>query len=175
MSDRQCVTIWTDGACLGNPGPGGYAVVLLLGPRRVELSAGFRQTTNNRMELLAAIEALRAVPAPARVTLHSDSRYVVDNLTRGSARRWRGNRWLRHDEAVPNADLWEALLGLCEAHEVTFVWVRGHAGDAENERCDRLSVQAARGADLGVDEGYENRAGLAAALAPRTLFDLGPP
>lgn len=173
MSDLQQVTIWTDGSCLGNPGPGGFAAVLLQGPRRLELSGGFRLTTNNRMELLAAVEALRALTARSRVTLHSDSRYVVEAVTKGNARRWRGNRWLRHDEPVPNADLWRALLELCDEHDVTFVWLRGHAGDAENERCDRLSVEAARGTDLPADEGYENRAELAAALAPRTLFDLG--
>jgi ribonuclease HI len=173
MSDRQEATIWTDGACAGNPGPGGYAAVLLCGEKRVEVSGGRRLTTNNRMELLALIEGLRALAALCRVTAYSDSRYVVDALNNGSARRWRMNRWLRHDEPVPNADLWGELLALCDRHDVTLLWVRGHGGTALNELCDRLAVLASQRADLPADEGYENRTELAAALAPRTLFDIG--
>jgi ribonuclease HI len=172
MSERPEVTIWTDGACQGNPGAGGYAAVLLPGGKRVEVSGGRRLTTNNRMELLALLEGLRALPGPSRVTAYSDSRYVVDALTKGSARRWRTNRWLRYDEPVPNADLWGELLALCDRHEVTLLWVRGHGGTLENERCDGLAVAASQRGDLPADDGYENREELAAALAPRSLFDV---
>ncbi len=149
------VEIHTDGACLGNPGPGGYGVVLRYGANRKELSGGFRLTTNNRMELLAVIKALEALPQPCRVTLHSDSRYVVDAMTKGWAQRWRANGWQRNKrEKAVNPDLWEALLDLCAKHEVQFRWVRGHAGDKENECCDRLAVEAARQPGLPDDPGY---------------------
>ncbi|MBU0494583.1 MAG: ribonuclease HI [Chloroflexi bacterium] len=160
------VVIYTDGACLGNPGPGGYGVVLLhgdgRGDRRKELSGGYRRTTNNRMELLAAIVGLQALNAPCAVTLHTDSRYLVDAVTKGWAKRWRANDWMRNKrEPALNPDLWTQLLDLCAAprgHEVRFVWVRGHAGDPENERCDELAQQAARGRNLPADEGYERSA-----------------
>ena len=150
------VTIYTDGGCLGNPGPGGYGVVLIYGTIRKELSGGFRRTTNNRMELMAAIRGLEALKLPCRVTLHSDSEYVVNAMEKGWARRWRDNGWRRNKkEKAINPDLWERLLGLCEIHQVRFQWVRGHAGTPENERCDRLAQDAARGKHLAVDEAYE--------------------
>jgi ribonuclease HI len=150
------VTIYTDGACLGNPGPGGYGVVLLHQGRRQELSGGFRRTTNNRMELMGAIVGLRAVGEPSAVTLYTDSRYVADGITKGWAARWRADGWMRtRTEAAVNPDLWAALLDLCARHRVTFVWVRGHAGNRENERCDALSVRAAQGRNLPADPGYE--------------------
>ena len=156
MSGLKHVTIYTDGACLGNPGPGGYGVVLLYNGHRRELSGGFRLTTNNRMEMMAAIVGLEALKTRCRVTLSSDSQYLVDAITLGWAQRWRANGWLRNkkDRAV-NPDLWERLLDLCDQHEVTFRWVRGHAGNRENERCDRLATQAARQKDLPADTGYE--------------------
>ncbi len=149
------VTIYTDGACTGNPGPGGYGVVLIYGDVRKELSGGFRLTTNNRMELMGAIAGLSALKFPCQVTLYSDSKYVVDAMTQGWARRWRANDWKRNktDKAI-NPDLWAQLLDLCDQHQVTFHWVRGHAGDPENERCDRLAVEAAQRDDLPPDPGY---------------------
>jgi len=156
-TERKHVDIYTDGACTGNPGPGGYGVILAYGDVRKELSGGYRRTTNNRMEIMAAITGLQALKYPCTVTLYSDSQYLVNSISKGWAKRWRANGWMRNkDEAAVNPDLWEILLGLCEKHDVTFSWVRGHAGHAENERCDRLSVAAAGDKDLPADEGYEN-------------------
>lgn len=158
LSELKQVTIYTDGAAEPNPGPGGYGVVLICGPHRKELRGGFARTTNNRMEILAAIKGLEALKTPCQVRLHSDSRYLVDAMTLGWARRWRANHWKRnrHDKAI-NPDLWERLLLLCETHEVQFVWVKGHAGHRENERCDQLAVQAAQQADSPPDEGYKGQ------------------
>ena len=150
------VTIYTDGACIGNPGPGGYGAVLIHGGARKELSGGFRLTTNNRMEMLAAIVGLAALKEPCEVTLYSDSRYVVDAMEKGWAERWRANGWRRNKkEYAVNPDLWERLLDLTGKHNVAFKWVRGHAGNRENERADRLAAEAAKGARLAVDEVYE--------------------
>jgi ribonuclease HI len=155
MDEVKEVIIYTDGACLGNPGPGGYGAVLLHGPHRKEVSGGYSRTTNNRMEIMAAIAALESLTQPCRVTLHSDSQYVVNAITQGWARRWKSNGWKRNrQEPAINPDLWDRLLGLCDQHQVEFRWLRGHAGNAENERCDRLAVAAARQADLPVDPGY---------------------
>jgi ribonuclease HI len=149
------VHIYTDGACLGNPGPGGYGVVLLYNQHRKDLSGGFRRTTNNRMEIMAAIAGLRALTGRCAVTLYSDSQYLVNAIMQGWAKRWRANGWMRNKrEQALNADLWEQLLDLCARHEVEFVWVRGHAGHPENEYCDRLSVEAAKGNNLPPDVGY---------------------
>ncbi len=149
------VTIYTDGACLGNPGPGGYGVVLLHGEHRKELCGGFARTTNNRMELLACIRGLEALKYPCDVSLYSDSRYVVDGISKGWAARWRRNNWMRtRTEQALNADLWQRLLELTERHKVRFHWVRGHAGNTENEVCDRLATTAARGGNLQEDEGF---------------------
>ena len=149
------VTIYTDGACLGNPGPGGYCAILLYRDHRRELSGGYRQTTNNRMELMAAIIGLEALKEKCQVTLHSDSEYLVNAMSKGWAWRWRENRWRRNKrEKVLNPDLWERLLQLCEQHEVRFNWVKGHAGTPENARCDELAMQAAQQPDLPDDEGY---------------------
>jgi ribonuclease HI len=151
----KAVTIWTDGACTGNPGPGGYGVVLLYGEKRREISAGYRRTTNNRMEIMAVIAGLEALRYRCAVTVYTDSQYVANSITRGWARGWRAKAWVRDGKPVPNADLWKRMLELCAQHEVKFEWVKGHAGTAENERCDRLSVEAARGKDLPADTGYE--------------------
>jgi len=149
------VKIYTDGACLGNPGPGGYGAVLLHGTLRKELSGGFRLTTNNRMELMGAIVSLQSLKTACDVTLFTDSQYVVNAMSKGWARRWRQQGWMRNKkEKAVNPDLWELLLKLCERHRVTFVWVRGHAGDLENERCDELSKEAATGRNLPPDKGY---------------------
>ncbi|MDI9611957.1 MAG: ribonuclease HI [Acidobacteriota bacterium] len=150
------VEIFTDGACRRNPGPGGYGVVLVHDSGRREISAGFRLTTNNRMEILAAIAGLEALKEPCRVRLYSDSQYLVNAIEKGWAARWRANGWMRNRrEPAVNPDLWERLLELCRMHQVQFLWVRGHAGHPENERCDRLATAAADGTDLAVDEAYE--------------------
>jgi ribonuclease HI len=150
------VTIYTDGGCSPNPGPGGYGVVLLYEKHRREFSGGYRRTTNNRMELLAAIHGLEALKEPCQVRVFSDSQYVVNGIMKGWARRWKANGWRRNREGfAENRDLWERLLKLCETHRVRFEWLRGHAGHKENECCDRLAGRAARFPDLPVDTGYE--------------------
>ena len=144
MADNP-LTIYTDGACLGNPGPGGYAAVILDGQNRHEISGGFRLTTNNRMELLAAIKALQSLKKPGRVELYSDSQYLVRNYNEGSVKRWKAKGWMRdRKNPAKNKDLWKEILRLTEVHDITFHWVEGHAGDKENERCDFLSAAAAR-------------------------------
>ena len=134
------VTIYTDGACSGNPGPGGYGAVLLHKSHRKELSGGEPQTTNNRMEIMGAIVGLEALKEPCEVDLYSDSKYLVDAIAQGWAARWQANNWMRNkkDPAL-NPDLWERLLQLLEKHTVCFHWVKGHAGNPENERCDELA------------------------------------
>ena len=157
MESKKHVVIYTDGACTGNPGPGGYGVVLIYGEHRRELSGGYRLTTNNRMELLGPIRGLEVLNQSCKVTLHSDSQYVVEGIGKGWAKRWRENGWMRNKrERAVNPDLWGRLLELCDTHEIEFRWVRGHAGDPENERCDHLAVQASRGKELLTDEGYES-------------------
>ncbi len=150
------VTIYTDGACIGNPGPGGYGAVILFGQYRKEISGGYRQTTNNRMEILAAIRALEALNEPCEVVLHSDSEYVVNAMKKGWAKQWQAQGWKRGKQGrAANPDLWERLLNLTATHRVTFKWVPGHRGITENERCDELANQAARGEKLCIDVGYE--------------------
>ena len=156
MPDRRYVAVYTDGACIGNPGPGGYGAVLIYRGGRRELSGGFRLTTNNRMEMLGAIVALEALKESCRVTIHTDSEYLANAVEKGWARRWRANGWRRNKkEKALNPDLWERLITLCDGHEVEFKWIRGHAGDIENERCDTLANQAAQLSTLIIDEGYE--------------------
>lgn len=146
------ITIYTDGACSGNPGPGGYGVILVCNGTVKELSGGFRKTTNNRMELLGAITGLEALKEKCVVTLITDSRYVVDGIEKGWAKKWRANNWMRTSkDPAMNADLWQRLLDAVEKHMVTFKWVRGHNGHPQNERCDVLAVAAAGGKDLPED------------------------
>lgn len=153
---KQPVTIYSDGACLGNPGPGGYGTVLLAGKHRKELSAGFRRTTNNRMELLGAIAGLEALKRPCAVTLWSDSQYVVHAMTKGWLEGWQQKGWrTAGKKPVKNRDLWLRLLQVLGEHDLEWRWVRGHTGDVENERCDQLAVAAASGGDLATDEGFE--------------------
>ena len=135
------VTIYTDGACSGNPGPGGWGAILKYGERKLELSGSHPATTNNRMELTGAVEALSRLKHPCEVTLYSDSKYLVDAMKLGWAARWQKNGWKRNakDKAL-NPDLWEKLLSLCATHTVEFVWVKGHADNPYNNRCDELAV-----------------------------------
>jgi len=146
------VEIYTDGSCINNLGQGGYGVVLLSGNNRKELSGGYRLTTNNRMEIIAVIKALEALKKPCRVNLYTDSQYVVNAISKGWAKKWQKNNWQRNaKEKAKNPDLWEKLLDLCHQHQVNFIWVRGHSGNKENERCDRLAFQAAQSSPLDDD------------------------
>lgn len=158
------IVIYTDGSSLGNPGPGGYGVVITSDAESREFSGGFRRTTNNRMELLACIVGLEQLETPSAAAVYSDSRYVVDGITKGWAKKWRRNGWRKStgDKAL-NIDLWERLLLLCERHDVTFVWVKGHAGNPGNERCDQLATQAAAQRNLPSDLKYET------ASSPNTV------
>ncbi len=138
------VNIYTDGACKGNPGPGGYGVILEYNGKEKELSGGHPETTNNRMELMAAIVGLQALKEPCEVTLYSDSKYLVDAVTKGWLESWQNKNWRKADgKPVLNRDLWESLVPLLETHVVEFVWVKGHDGHPYNERCDALAVQEA--------------------------------
>ena len=153
---NSTVLAFSDGAALGNPGPGGYGVVLKYKGATKELSGGFRFTTNNRMELLGAIVALETLKWRCRVDLLTDSRYVVDGMSKGWAEKWRANGWRRGRRGKAlNSDLWARLLDVVTRHDATFKWVRGHAGHPDNERCDRLANEAARGVNLMADKEYE--------------------
>ena len=137
------VTIYTDGACSGNPGPGGWGTILSARGVKKELSGGERSTTNNRMELTAVIRGLQALKRPCKVTVVTDSKYVADAVTLGWAKKWKAQGWMRNKkEKALNPDLWEELLTLLSIHEVTFSWVKGHAGHPENECCDEMAVAA---------------------------------
>ena len=149
------VTIYTDGACSGNPGEGGYGVVLMYGAAKKELSEGYEKTTNNRMELLAGIRGLEALKEPCRVNLYSDSKYVVDAIEKGWVVKWKQNGWMRNKkERASNVDLWEQLLVMLAKHQVKFIWVKGHADNPWNERCDELARMAIQKGDLKEDENY---------------------
>ena len=135
------VDIYTDGACSGNPGAGGWGAILRYGAHEKELSGGEAQTTNNRMELTAVIQALSLLKEPCQVVVHSDSKYIIDAIQQGWAIKWKANGWMRNKkEKALNPDLWQQLLQLLEIHQVEFHWIKGHAGHPENERCDRMDV-----------------------------------
>jgi ribonuclease HI len=152
------VEIYTDGGCEPNPGPGGYGVVLLHPKKRAEISGGFRMTTNNRMEIFAAIAGLEILKQRCAVTLYSDSQYVVKAMMEGWVTAWKRKGWWRNKtERRENFDLWQRLDELTQKHQVKFCWVQGHAGVLENERCDQLAMAALRLPNLPADEGYENR------------------
>ena len=156
MNEQKHVILYTDGACIGNPGSGGYGVLLKYKDKRRELTGGYRLTTNNRMELMAAIIGLRALKEKCKVTLYSDSEYLVKAMSKGWPEKWRANGWRRgKKQKALNPDLWEELLRLCELHDVEFKWVKGHEGNAENERCDHLAMWAAQEPNLPVDFIYE--------------------
>lgn len=148
------IVIYTDGASRGNPGPGGYGVVMMSGKHRKELSEGFRKTTNNRMELLAVIKALEQLKKEgSNVVIYTDSRYVADAIEKGWVFNWEKKRFKKKK----NPDLWKRLLELYRKHNVKLYWVEAHADITENERCDQLAVEASKGDDLSVDENYENQ------------------
>lgn len=135
------ITIYTDGSCSGNPGPGGWGAILDYKGVRKELSGGEYETTNNRMEMTAVIKALECLREPCEITLCSDSKYVMDALSKGWAKGWRARGWRKADkQPALNADLWARMLELCEPHVFHYQWIKGHAGHPENERCDRLAV-----------------------------------
>ena len=135
------VTIYTDGACSGNPGPGGYGAILMYGEHKKELSGGEKLTTNNRMELMGVITALKALNRPCQVDLYTDSQYVVNGIEKGWARKWQSNGWMRNKkEKAMNPELWQELLDLLEIHQVSFHWVKGHAENPYNNRCDEIAV-----------------------------------
>jgi ribonuclease HI len=146
------ITIYSDGACSGNPGPGGYGTIIKYNGVEKELSGGFRNTTNNRMEIMGAIAGLEALKEPCEVTIITDSQYLVNTIEKGWAEKWKANGWMRNnkDKAL-NVDLWERMLKLTQVHNVTFNWIKGHNGHPENERCDSLAVSAASRRDLPVD------------------------
>jgi len=151
----KSITIYTDGACSGNPGSGGYGVVLIYNNKRRELSEGFKLTTNNRMEILAVIKGLEALNQPCEVTLYSDSKYVVDAIEKGWVERWKSNNWKRNkEEMAVNIDLWKRLLELLAIHKVEFKWIKGHANNIENERCDELARNSILSGNLKDDTGY---------------------
>ena len=138
----KTVTIYTDGACSGNPGPGGWGAILMYGPHKKEMSGGEGHTTNNRMELTGVITALEALKEPCEVELYSDSKYVIDALQKGWAVSWRKKGWIKSDKKPAlNPDLWEILLNLTEKHDVRCHWVKGHASNPKNNRCDELAVE----------------------------------
>jgi ribonuclease HI len=150
------IVIYTDGGCINNPGPGGYGAVISDNGNTKELSGGYRLTTNNRMELMACIEALNSLKSPTSATLYSDSKYVVDGITKGWAKSWRSKGWIKSDrKPAINPDLWARLLDLCDKHDVVFQWVKGHAGIDGNERCDELANEAILQGNLLTDIGYE--------------------
>ncbi|HEX6334218.1 MAG TPA: ribonuclease HI [Flavisolibacter sp.] len=147
------VTMYTDGSSRGNPGPGGYGVILMSGKHRKELSQGYRHTTNNRMELMGVIAGLEALKKPGmRVTIYSDSQYIVKALNEGWLNKWLATNFAKGKK---NKDLWVRFYDLYRQHHVKFIWVKGHAENAYNNRCDELATAAADGTDLLVDEGYE--------------------
>ena len=138
------VDIYTDGSCKSNPGPGGWCAILVYRGKEKQISGGENNTTNNRMELTAVIQGLSALKEPCSVTVTTDSKYIVDSVTKGWAKKWKENNWIKSDKKKAlNSDLWEKLLELLDIHKVRFVWVKGHAGHPENERCDELAVKGA--------------------------------
>lgn len=142
MNDRKHVRIFTDGACSGNPGPGGWGALLRYQTMEKSISGGEHQTTNNRMELTAVIASLSLLTEPCDVTLTTDSKYVCDSVSKGWVYNWQKKSWMKDKNTpVPNTDLWKQLLPLLERHNVEFIWVKGHAGHPENELCDKLAVK----------------------------------
>jgi ribonuclease HI len=149
------IAIYADGACSGNPGPGGYGAILQYGESAKQLSQGFIRTTNNRMELRAVIAGLQALKEPCEVTVVTDSQYVVNGITQGWAKSWRANGWRKKDKKPAlNPDLWQELLDSCEKHTVRFEWIRGHNGHPQNEMCDEMAVSAYHREGKIADQGF---------------------
>ncbi len=169
--DPDAIVVYTDGGSINNPGPGGYGAVIETVGERQELSGGFRLTTNNRMEMMAAIVALRTLQnCRKKICLFSDSSYLVNGITKGWAKKWRSKGWKKSDgEPVLNVDLWKELLALLDSADVSFNWVKGHAGNELNERCDRLAVAAARQPEMPADVAYEAMVNGAENYDERTL------
>lgn len=155
MPDKKQVIIYTDGSCLSNPGPGGWAAVILADGKEKELSGGAPDTTNNRMELMAVISALTALNGPCKVTLYSDSQYVINAFEKGWLNGWKKNGWKNSADNLKNVDLWKLLDKIVKLHDVTWVWVKGHAGNKYNEICDRLAVSAAKHYQANGDTPYK--------------------
>jgi ribonuclease HI len=156
MSPSKTVVIFTDGACRGNPGPGGYGAILIYQNHRKEFSGGFRWTTNNRMELMSLIVALQALKQPCALTIHTDSKYLMNAFAKNWISKWKQNGWkTTTKEPVQNQDLWQTLHNLLQPHHFTFQWVKGHADNPENNRCDELAVEASRKSALAADTEYE--------------------
>lgn len=156
LQNKNHISIYTDGGCSNNPGPGGYGVIIEMDGKREEYFGGFRLTTNNRMELTAAIIGLQKITGNKNIRLFSDSRYLVDGMEKGWAKTWQSHRWRKADKSrAVNIDLWQQLLNLCEQHDVKFVWVEGHSGHPQNERCDKLAMKARGQKNLPIDPGYE--------------------
>lgn len=150
------VEIYTDGACSGNPGQGGYGIVMMYNGNRKEVNKGFEMTTNNRMELMAVIEALLLLKVSCKVRLFSDSKYVVSAIKEGWLIGWINKNWKNSKkEPVKNIDLWKQLIPLLDKHEVEFIWVKGHANNIENERCDELAREAIKNNNLNIDKGFD--------------------
>jgi ribonuclease HI len=171
QGDPEAIVVYTDGGSINNPGPGGYGVVIETAGERRELTGGFRHTTNNRMEMMAAIVALRELRnSGEKILLYSDSSYLVNGITKGWAKKWRSKGWRKGDgQPVLNIDLWKELLELLDGADVRFNWVKGHAGNELNERCDRLAVSAARQPEMIADVMYETLGNGAENCDQRTL------
>ena len=156
-TEQADVIIYTDGGCSHNPGPGGYGAVILAQGKRQEISGGFKHTTNNRMELMACIVALKSIKPGVSVIVHSDSQYVVNGISKGWAAKWQAQGWMRNKkDAAENYDLWQDLLDACEPLNVHFIWVKGHAGNEENECCDQLATQAFASTPSTRDKNFES-------------------
>ncbi len=152
----KIVDIYTDGACSGNPGEGGYGIVMIYNGARKEVNKGFKLTTNNRMELMAVVDALDILKEPCKVNLYSDSKYVVSAIREGWLAGWISKNWKNSKkEPVKNIDLWQLLIPLLDKHEVEFIWVKGHADNVENEKCDELARLAIKNNILNVDKGFD--------------------
>ncbi|MFZ5595619.1 MAG: ribonuclease HI [Bacillota bacterium] len=158
MTDKRPeIDIYTDGACSGNPGPGGYGTILKYGKHVKEISGGYRLTTNNRMELMAVVKGLQELKKPCSITLYSDSKYIVDAMNLGWINKWVASGWIKGDGLpVKNIDLWKSILQLARPHKITWKWVKGHASNPFNNRCDSLAVSASKSSNLDEDPGYNS-------------------
>lgn len=161
MNEKMpAVQIYTDGACSGNPGPGGYGCILIYQKHTKEISGGYNLTTNNRMELMGIIKGLEQLKKPCNIDLYTDSRYIVDAFNRGWIRSWMNKDWKKSDGyPVKNVDLWKRLMELAKPHKINWIWVKGHAENELNDRCDRMAVKASKGENLPDDPGYPEYSG----------------